>query len=315
MARLPRRAGLSAALRDGYPRVALVVQKYGGTSVARPRRDQARRAPRRSRRPRPGTRSASSSRRWATRPTSWSSSPARSPTDPHPREHDMLLTAGERISIALALDGDQRPRPRGDLVHRLAGRDRDRHEPRQGAHRRDPRRGRVHEALDAGQDRDRRRLPGRLDRRGRDDARPRRLRHDGGRARGARSTRTSARSTPTSTASSRPTRASCPNARKLTSVSYEEMLELSASGARVLMLRSVEYARNHGVEAPRPLVVLRERGDVDREGGGRARTGDHLRHRPRHRRGEGDDPAACPTGRASRAASSGRSRTRGSTST
>ncbi len=38
-----------------------------------------------------------------------------------------------------------------------------------------------------------------------------------------------------------------PGARKLTAVSYEEMLELSASGAKVLMLRSVEFARNHGV--------------------------------------------------------------------
>jgi aspartate kinase len=36
--------------------------------------------------------------------------------------------------------------------------------------------------------------------------------------------------------------------RKLNAISYEEMLELSASGARVLMLRSVEYARNHGVK-------------------------------------------------------------------
>ncbi len=36
-------------------------------------------------------------------------------------------------------------------------------------------------------------------------------------------------------------------ARKLAQVSYEEMLELAASGARVLALRSVEYARNHGV--------------------------------------------------------------------
>jgi aspartate kinase len=38
-----------------------------------------------------------------------------------------------------------------------------------------------------------------------------------------------------------------PHARKLHAVSYEEMLELSASGAKVLMLRCVEYARNHGV--------------------------------------------------------------------
>ncbi len=38
-----------------------------------------------------------------------------------------------------------------------------------------------------------------------------------------------------------------PNARKLNTVSFEEMLEMAASGAGVLQLRSVEYARNHGV--------------------------------------------------------------------
>jgi aspartate kinase len=38
-----------------------------------------------------------------------------------------------------------------------------------------------------------------------------------------------------------------PEARLLHAVTYEEMLEMSASGARVLNLRSVEYARNHGV--------------------------------------------------------------------
>jgi aspartate kinase len=38
-----------------------------------------------------------------------------------------------------------------------------------------------------------------------------------------------------------------PNARKLSAVTYEEMLELAASGARVLQLRSVEFARNHDV--------------------------------------------------------------------
>jgi aspartate kinase len=38
-----------------------------------------------------------------------------------------------------------------------------------------------------------------------------------------------------------------PEARKLPLASYEEMLEMAASGARVLQLRSVEYARNHGV--------------------------------------------------------------------
>jgi aspartate kinase len=38
-----------------------------------------------------------------------------------------------------------------------------------------------------------------------------------------------------------------PDARRLPVVSFEEMLEMAASGARVLQLRSVEYARNHGV--------------------------------------------------------------------
>lgn len=38
-----------------------------------------------------------------------------------------------------------------------------------------------------------------------------------------------------------------PNARKLSMVSFEEMLEMAASGAKVLQLRSVEYARTHGV--------------------------------------------------------------------
>ena len=38
-----------------------------------------------------------------------------------------------------------------------------------------------------------------------------------------------------------------PDARKLATVTFEEMLEMAASGAGVLQLRSVEYARNHGV--------------------------------------------------------------------
>jgi len=38
-----------------------------------------------------------------------------------------------------------------------------------------------------------------------------------------------------------------PTARKLERVSYEEMLDMSATGGRVLALRSVEFARNHHV--------------------------------------------------------------------
>lgn len=38
-----------------------------------------------------------------------------------------------------------------------------------------------------------------------------------------------------------------PAARKIDEISYEEMLEMAASGAGVLQMRSVEFARNHGV--------------------------------------------------------------------
>ena len=37
------------------------------------------------------------------------------------------------------------------------------------------------------------------------------------------------------------------DARKIDRISYEEMLEMAATGARVLQLRSVEFARHHGV--------------------------------------------------------------------
>src|SRR5829696_1306566 len=38
-----------------------------------------------------------------------------------------------------------------------------------------------------------------------------------------------------------------PRARKLARISFDEMLEMAGSGSKVLALRSVEFARNHGV--------------------------------------------------------------------
>ena len=38
-----------------------------------------------------------------------------------------------------------------------------------------------------------------------------------------------------------------PDARRLARISFEEMLEMAATGGRVLLLRSVEFARNHHV--------------------------------------------------------------------
>ncbi|MGH2952946.1 MAG: aspartate kinase [Solirubrobacterales bacterium] len=58
-----------------------------------------------------------------------------------------------------------------------------------------------------------------------------------------------------------------PEARKLKLVSFEEMLEMSSSGAGVLQLRAVEYARNHAVrihcrssfeDAPGTLVLAED---------------------------------------------------------
>ena len=63
-----------------------------------------------------------------------------------------------------------------------------------------------------------------------------------------------------------------PDARKLPTTSYEEMLEMSASGAKVLQLRSVEYARNHGVrihcrssfeDGPGTLVVSEQESEEE----------------------------------------------------
>ena len=45
-------------------------------------------------------------------------------------------------------------------------------------------------------------------------------------------------------------------------VSYEEMLELSACGAKVLMLRCVEYARRTGHGPARALQLHRRPGDL-----------------------------------------------------
>lgn len=50
-----------------------------------------------------------------------------------------------------------------------------------------------------------------------------------------------------------------PDAKKLDVIPYEEMLELAASGSKILHLRSVEYARRYGVpiESVLPTVTSR----------------------------------------------------------
>ena len=159
----------------------------------------------------------------------------------------MLLTSGERISMALVSMAINDLGHEADLVHRIAGRDRHRHEPRQGPHRRDAPRPRPRGARQRA-DRDRRRFPGRVDDARHHDARARRLRHDRGGARGRARTPRCARSTPTSTASTAPIRGSSRTRASSSRFRTRRCSTWRRAGARVLALRSVEYARNHGVK-------------------------------------------------------------------
>src|SRR5919109_983260 len=131
-------------------------------------------------------------------------------TNPPPRELDMLLSAGERISMALL----------AMAIHEL-GHDAESFTGSQA--------GIITDALHT-----RARIA---------DIRPRRIIESLAAALGAELCEIYTDVDGVLTADPR----IVPNARKLHAVSYEEMLEMAATGARVLMTRSVEMARNHGV--------------------------------------------------------------------
>jgi aspartate kinase len=54
----------------------------------------------------------------------------------------------------------------------------------------------------------------------------------------------------------------CPKARKMDSISYEEMLEMASMGARVLEIRSVEFAKKFDVPIHVRSTFTRERGTM-----------------------------------------------------
>ncbi|HEY7536484.1 MAG TPA: aspartate kinase [Gaiellaceae bacterium] len=226
--------------------MGVIVQKYGGTSVAGP--EEIKRVARRV----VGTAEAGNqvcvvvSAMGDTTDRLIDLARAVSP-DPHPREQDMLLTAGERISIALvSMAINDLGRDAVSFTGSQAGIVTDTTHGK--ARIVEMRRGRVHEALEEGK--------------------VAIVAGFQGVSASSRDVTTLGRggSDTTAVALAAALEADVceiytdvdgvftadprivPGARKLHEVSYEEMLELSASGARVLMLRSVEYARNHGVK-------------------------------------------------------------------
>ena len=74
---------------------------------------------------------------------------------------------------------------------------------------------------------------------------------------------------------------------------------MSASGAKVMALRSIEVARSYGVKLRVRSTFVDGEGTWIGEEDEDAREGDHLRGHARHVRGEGRRSSACPTGRAS----------------
>ncbi len=113
--------------------------------------------------------------------------------------------------------------------------------------------GRVFGERRRGRDRRRRRLPRRRRRREHHDARPRRQRHERGcRRRRAQGGQPSGEKVVceiyTDVDGVYTTDPNvCPTARKIERISYEEMLELASLGAKVLQIRSVEMAMKYGV--------------------------------------------------------------------
>ena len=204
-----------------------------------------------------------------------------------PREYDMLVSTGERISMSLLCMALAELGVDAASFTGQPGRHHHRQRPHPGqdprGQGRPPARGPGGRSGPGGG-----RLPGRVDRARDHHAGSGRLRRHrrgpGGRPRAP----TPARSTPTSPGCSPPTRGSCPTAHRINRISFEEMLEIAATGGRVLMLRSVEFARNHNVPAARAHQFHLGARHLGRRGGCRHGRGRRHRGDPRHHRGQGD---------------------------
>ena len=111
-----------------------------------------------------------------------------------------------------------------------------------------------------------------------------------------------------------------PTARKLDRVSHEEMLEMAASGAKILHLRCVEYARRYDMPVHVRSSFSQKEGTWVVAGPSTAGdetdgTGHHRRRRPRPQRGQDHRRRRARQGRRGRAHLRGARRRARSTST
>ena len=159
--------------------------------------------------------------------------------------------------------------------------------------------------LERGQRGHRRRLPGRGRRRQHHDARPRRLRHVRRRAGGGAASADECQIYTDVDGVYTTDPRIVPEARRLATVTFEEMLEMASLGSKVLQIRSVEFAGKYKVKlrvlssfddpestATGTLITFEE----DEDHG----TGDHFRHRVQPRRSQDLGDGRAPTSPASR---------------
>ena len=188
--------------------MALIVQKYGGTSVGDP--DRIRNVARRV------VDTVKAGHRVAVVVSAMSGQTDRlvalarelGGDDPDPREYDQLVSTGEQVTIALLAMAIQRlGQPARSFTGSQMGMRTDTAHTRARIESIDTRRAAPTRSTRPGGRA--RGLPGHRRGRQRHDARPRRLGHLGGGGGRRAATPTSARSTPTSTASTRRIRASC----------------------------------------------------------------------------------------------------------
>ena len=165
---------------------------------------------------------------------------------PDAREMDAIAATGEQVSAALTAHGHPGRGRQGALAARAPGEDPDRRRVHQGAHQDDRGLEDLRDAR-ARRDRRRRRLPGRptttgnittLGRGGSDTSAVAVAAAIGADECEIYTDVDGVYTTDPNV---------CPSARKIDRISYEEMLELASLGAKVLQIRSVEIAMKYGV--------------------------------------------------------------------